>query len=236
VNPSPASNKILNVPNTLTGIRFLLAICVFVGLQCGLVILPLVLFIVAVSTDWIDGYWARRFDEVTQFGRIFDPFVDKIIICGTFVFLVALPGSGISPWVAVLVLGREMLVTVIRSFVEQHGGDFSANWPAKWKMVLQCALAILSMLALTYRSGPAKSLHQMIRMMPGPSAMLPVPSHGITHWYGLSGIPNLWLIYLLNICLWAMIGLTLVSGLIYVLDAVRMIRSGKLSQTESESE
>ena len=51
------------------------------------------MFIVAASTDWLDGYWARKYGQVTKLGRILDPFVDKIIICGTFIFLAAVPGS-----------------------------------------------------------------------------------------------------------------------------------------------
>lgn len=209
--PTP-SNVIVNVPNTLTAIRFLLSIVGFFLLGIDLVWPALVIFIVAVSTDWIDGYWARKYSQVTKFGRIFDPFVDKIIICGTFVFLVALPSSGITAGVAVVVMGREMLVTVIRSFVEQHGGDFSANWPGKWKMVLQCAIAIMSMLALRLDDGNA-----------------------VTTWYGLSAFHSEWLgigsiaDYLFNFVLWGMVGLTLASGWIYIVDALRMIRSGKLS-------
>lgn len=202
------SNVIVNVPNTLTGIRFLLSIVAFVLLPLNMIWGALAIFIVAVSTDWIDGYWARRYNQVTQFGRIFDPFVDKIIICGTFVFLVALPGSGIAAWVAVVIMGREMLVTVIRSFVEQHGGDFSANWPGKWKMLLQCASAILSMITLATDEG-----------------------QGITTWYGLAGLDATWFVYLFNLILWGTIGLTLASGTIYIGDALRFIRSGKLSSS-----
>ncbi len=205
--PIPSS-VIVNVPNTLTGIRFLLSIVAFVLLPLNLIWAALAVFIVAVSTDWIDGYWARRYDQVTQFGRIFDPFVDKIIICGTFVFLVAMPGSGIAAWVAVVIMGREMLVTVIRSFVEQHGGDFSANWPGKWKMVFQCASAILSMLSLALDEG-----------------------QGITTWYGIAGLEATWFIYLFNFILWGTIGLTLASGTIYIGDALRFIRSGKQSSS-----
>lgn len=202
------SDVIVNVPNTLTGIRFILSIVAFVLLPLNMIWAALAIFILAVSTDWIDGYWARRYNQITQFGRIFDPFVDKIIICGTFVFLVAMPGSGIAAWVAVVVMGREMLVTVIRSFVEQHGGDFSANWPGKWKMVFQCASVILAMLTLGLHEG-----------------------QGVTTWYGLAGLEATWFVYLFNFILWGTIGLTLASGTIYIGDVLRFIRSGKISST-----
>ena len=79
---------------------------------------------------------------------MFDPFVDKIIICGTFIFLAAEQGSGITAWMAVVVVGREMLVTALRSSIEQSGGDFSASFAGKLKMVFQCAVVIASLLAL----------------------------------------------------------------------------------------
>jgi CDP-diacylglycerol--glycerol-3-phosphate 3-phosphatidyltransferase len=113
----------------------------------------MIVFIVAASTDWIDGYWARRFNQVTKLGRVFDPFVDKILICGTFILLGAADGSGIEAWMAVVVFGREMLVTVLRSFIEQNGGDFSAKMAGKLKMVFQCATVVVSLWVL--KIGPA---------------------------------------------------------------------------------
>src|SRR4051794_37568673 len=111
----------------------------------------MIVFVVAASTDWIDGWWARKYGQVTKLGRIFDPFVDKIIICGTFIFLAAeWPASGIAPWMAVVVMGREMLVTAIRGFIEQQGGDFSAQLMGKLKMVFQCVAVVASLLALRH--------------------------------------------------------------------------------------
>ncbi len=144
--------RILNVPNVLTTVRLVLAIVVFVLIALTLYLPAFVVFLLAASTDWVDGYWARRFGQVSKVGRILDPFVDKIIICGAFIFLAAeRPESGIEPWVAVVVVGRELLVTALRSAVEASGGDFSASWPGKWKMFFQCVAAAASLLALTYR-------------------------------------------------------------------------------------
>ena len=109
------------------------------------------------ATDWVDGFWARRYGQVTVLGRIFDPFVDKVIICGAFIFLVASPESKVTAWMAVVVTGREMLVTVIRSFFEQQGTDFSAKMAGKLKMVLQCVAVVASLYLLSHtdRSAPA---------------------------------------------------------------------------------
>ncbi len=139
---------LFNVPNQLTMLRLLLAVAVFILIPWKAYLTALVVFLIAASTDWIDGYWARKYGQVTQLGRIFDPFVDKIIICGAFIMLAAEPRSGIAGWVAVIVVAREMLVTALRSFIEQSGGDFSANKAGKLKMVFQCAAVVTSLMAL----------------------------------------------------------------------------------------
>jgi CDP-diacylglycerol---glycerol-3-phosphate 3-phosphatidyltransferase len=146
----PSGVSIWNVPNALTTLRFALSIVVFVLIPLHLFLSAFVVFVIAASTDWVDGYWARRYGQTTQLGRIFDPFVDKIIICGVFIFLAAEPRSGIAAWMAVLVVAREMLVTALRGFIEQHGGDFSAKMAGKLKMVFQCIAAGASLLVLSY--------------------------------------------------------------------------------------
>ena len=142
--------SLFNIPNELTAARFLLSIVVFVLIPLNYYLAALIIFSVAVMTDWVDGYWARRLGQVSKLGRILDPLVDKIIICGTFIVLAIKPDSGISVWVATVVLCRELLVTALRSFIEQRGGDFSANKAGKLKMVLQCAAIIASLIVLTY--------------------------------------------------------------------------------------
>lgn len=145
-----ASNVILNVPNVLTTLRFLLSIVVFVLIPLEQFAAAMWVFILAASTDWVDGWWARKYGQVTKLGRIFDPFVDKILICGTFISLAAEPRSGIAAWMAVVVMGREMLVTAIRSEIEARGGDFSAKMMGKLKMVFQCVAVVASLLALRH--------------------------------------------------------------------------------------
>jgi CDP-diacylglycerol---glycerol-3-phosphate 3-phosphatidyltransferase len=147
-----SSTTVWNVPNQITAVRLVLSIVVFVLIAYEQYMAAMICFIVAASTDWIDGWWARKYNQVTQLGRILDPFVDKIIICGTFIFLAAEAhrGSGIAPWMAVVVMGRELLVTALRGYVEQSGGDFSANMAGKWKMVFQCVAVVASLLALHF--------------------------------------------------------------------------------------
>lgn len=142
------TNDLFNVPNQLTAVRFVLSIVVFVLIPLQSYLAALIVFLIAASTDWVDGWYARKYNQVSKFGRMFDPFVDKIIICGTFIFLGAEQGSGIAAWMAVVVVGREMLVTALRASIEQSGGDFSASFAGKLKMVFQCAAVVASMLLL----------------------------------------------------------------------------------------
>ncbi|MHB9081046.1 MAG: CDP-diacylglycerol--glycerol-3-phosphate 3-phosphatidyltransferase [Pirellulaceae bacterium] len=145
--------QFFNVPNQLTTLRLILSIVVFVLIPWKLYFSATIVFVIAASTDWIDGYWARRYGQVTKLGRVFDPFVDKIIICGAFILLAAEPKSGIQAWMAVVVVGREMLVTTLRSFIEQSGGDFSAKMAGKLKMVFQCVAVVASLLLLLHMTG-----------------------------------------------------------------------------------
>ena len=145
-NVIPASRPVLlNTPNLITLTRFALSIVVFSLMSYEYFYGAFWAFIIAASTDWIDGYIARSTGQVTQLGRILDPFCDKIIICGTYILVstytaTKFAGSWhlITGWMAVVVVGRELLVTVLRGYIEQHGGDFSANMAGKLKMVFQC--------------------------------------------------------------------------------------------------
>jgi CDP-diacylglycerol--glycerol-3-phosphate 3-phosphatidyltransferase len=148
------TRPVFNVPNQLTASRLVLSIVLFVLIGSGHYLWSLGVFIVAASTDWLDGYWARKYGQVTTLGRILDPFVDKIIICGTFIFLVGIPASGVHAWMAVVVVGRELLVTALRSYLEGEGADFSAQWSGKLKMVLQCLAAAAVLYTLTHADPP----------------------------------------------------------------------------------
>jgi len=132
----------------LSAARLVLAFVLFALIERGENAAALAVFLGAASTDWVDGWWARRFGQVSRIGRIFDPLVDKVIVCGAFILLAA-PGAGSSlrPWMAVVVVVRELVVTAIRAEMERTGRDFSAALSGKLKMVLQCAAIALEILA-----------------------------------------------------------------------------------------
>jgi CDP-diacylglycerol--glycerol-3-phosphate 3-phosphatidyltransferase len=143
-------SKVWNLPNQITVVRLVVSLGLFFLLHYEKYFVGMFVFLVGASTDWVDGYVARRTGQVTQLGRIMDPFADKVIVCGTLIFLAAVPDSQIRAWMAVLVVGREMLVTVLRSVLEQQGQDFSATMSGKLKMVFQCAAAVGGLLLASY--------------------------------------------------------------------------------------
>lgn len=142
--PLAAIDRVWTVPNLLSLVRLVLAILVFVLINRHAWPAATILFAVAASTDRLDGWYARKFNQISRLGRIFDPLVDKILICGAFI-LVATPAGPILPWMAVLVVARELVVTAIRAELERTGTDFSAAWSGKIKMVLQCVAVGLAL-------------------------------------------------------------------------------------------
>lgn len=148
MNSNQLSSQAMNLPNQITIVRLVVSVFVFVAIPLGYFHTALLLFLIAAGTDWLDGFIARKYNLVTQLGRILDPFADKILICGVFIFLAAESNSQIAAWMAVVVVGRELLVTALRSFLEQTGADFSAKMAGKLKMVFQCAAVAGSLLLL----------------------------------------------------------------------------------------
>ena len=109
-----AKSAIFNVPNQLTCLRLVLAAVLFGFMAWNWFWTSFWLFVVAAGTDWFDGYFARKYGQVTTLGRILDPFADKVIICGMFILLAAVPDLtklpwGLRAWMVVVIVGRELL-------------------------------------------------------------------------------------------------------------------------------
>lgn len=134
-----AKLRIFNLPNQLTALRLVLGMGLFVLIQFGLWRWCSIVFAVAAFTDWLDGYLARKMNLGSTLGRNLDPLVDKVLICGAYIFLVAVPDSGLTPWIATVVVSRELIITSLRTFMEGMGAQFGADMLGKIKMVLQCA-------------------------------------------------------------------------------------------------
>ena len=140
-------------PNRITALRFLGALGVFAILaaegnrelrQLSLdrfwIHAAFWAFVTVAVTDVLDGWLARRGKLESTFGRIADPFVDKVLVLGAMVFLAVMPWSRqwFPAWVVVVVLAREFLITGLRGYVESCGARFPADWFGKVKMFTQC--------------------------------------------------------------------------------------------------
>jgi CDP-diacylglycerol---glycerol-3-phosphate 3-phosphatidyltransferase len=195
-----------HVPNALTASRVLVAAGVFAilatwegagsardtGAKAPIdrwLLAACVLFVVGTLTDAFDGFLARRWRVISVFGRVMDPFADKILVLGTLILmagpafsmtgqLASLPveghdGSvmlarnvsiaGFTPIMVVLMLARELLVTSIRAVAEGQGASFPADWAGKAKMIVQSIgiPTILLILALSPEARAGAALREV---------------------------------------------------------------------------
>lgn len=204
--PPQVRPRVLNIPNLLTMSRLVLAIILFGLLAMDWMATSLVVFLVAASTDWLDGYLARRRGETTTLGRILDPFVDKVVVIGAFIFLLGEPPeeTGLVPWMVTVVVARELLVTGLRSYLEGESVAFGADWMGKVKMVLQCVAISCILFYLGVAKGQTTLFNQWAN-------------------YVLD-----WSEWLRDVSLWVAIVVTAISGISYTIRAATLIRARNL--------
>jgi CDP-diacylglycerol--glycerol-3-phosphate 3-phosphatidyltransferase len=169
-------------------------------------------YLVALFTDFLDGYLARRWKVEGAFGRVVDPFVDKVLVLGSFIFFAGknftIPShnpmdvpqnvktiTGVAPWMVVVILARELLITSLRGSSEEEGKNFGAAFSGKLKMVLQSVTILVILVYVNYLpnllAGGLETTAELAR----------------------------------NICIWATIAITVLSGLLYVQRAVGLYRN-----------
>lgn len=167
-----------HVPNALTAGRLLLAGVFFVMLgyyqyegrnDPTFLNVAFAIYCVALLTDFLDGYLARRWKVEGLFGRVVDPFVDKVLVIGSFIFFagknfiipaspMAVPAhqyvvhtiTGVAPWMVVVILARELLVTSFRGLSEGSGHNFGAAFSGKLKMGFQSATILVILVYVNY--------------------------------------------------------------------------------------
>jgi CDP-diacylglycerol--glycerol-3-phosphate 3-phosphatidyltransferase len=193
--PEPAAPEpLIHGPNLLSFARIPLAVALFVCIVKEWWLAGLIIFLVATATDWLDGWWARKYGPLTLIGRNLDPLADKILVCGAFIYLIPVEQAGILPWMVTVVVCRELLVTGLRGMVEAAGKKFGADWFGKLKMGLQCAVLI------------GVFLIAWLRTLPDTSDALAV----------LEPVQL--------VVLWAMLAATVGSGAQYVVKATRLLK------------
>lgn len=182
-----------NVPNllSLSRVPLTVVLCVFIEFRWWLP--ALLVFGVAAITDWLDGWWARKFNQTSAVGRALDPLTDKVLIGSAFIFLIPVESVGVMPWMVAVMLARELLITGIRGIVESAGTKFGADWFGKLKTILQCVVLVAVLFLLTCRQ------EQWLAEI---------------DWL-------LWRAY--QVLLWAMLFATVGSGLQYLVKAYRAL-------------
>ncbi len=212
-----------HVPNALTAFRLVLATLFFVVLSFyqyrgpnkeWLLSTAFITYILALITDYLDGYLARKWNASSAFGRVVDPFADKILVIGAFIFFAGKnfiipeePGmqasyvvktiTGVAPYMVVLILARELLVTSLRGLVESAGESFGAAWIGKFK--------------LAFQSGTVLAILVYVTAQPW------LLDHGYVRTEKVAMV-------LRDIGVWGTVVITLYSGIEYVQKAIAMYR------------
>jgi phosphatidylglycerophosphate synthase len=208
-----------HLPNLITGARLLLAI-VFFGMLSyyqyegrgdpTFLNIGFIIYLIALISDFLDGWIARKYKLETAFGRVVDPFVDKVLVLGSFIFFAGknfiIPDpegaahnvvktiTGVAPFMVVIMLARELLVTSLRASAEGAGQAFGAQFSGKLKMVFQSVTILVILVYVNYR--PDLIRHQ---------------------WESTAKIVR-------DVCIWLTIAITIWSGVLYVQRAVNGAR------------
>ena len=134
---------ISNLPNTLSLFRMvcipIVVICLYFEGRWGSFLATLFLGM-AYITDILDGFYARKYGAVTVLGKFLDPLADKILVSSTLIMLIAL--DRIPAWVVILIIGRELAITGLRSIAVSEGVVIQASSLGKYKTIFQCVATL----------------------------------------------------------------------------------------------
>jgi len=128
----------MTLPNQLTILRIILS-PVFLYLFLSDIIwmkqVSVVIYIVAALSDWYDGWLARKFNYITSWGKFWDPLADKILTSAAFIGFAIV--ELIPWWMVVIIVGRDVIITLLRVFADMKSYSFTTSYYAKWKTLLQ---------------------------------------------------------------------------------------------------
>ncbi len=137
----------MNIANSITVSRIFMVPVFMVCLSLNTPFtrgLALGVFIVASATDWLDGYLARKYNLITKFGQFMDPLADKILVMSALIGFVEL--GELPAWIPVLILTRELLISIFRAVAASEGIVIAASKWGKYKTVSQMVMIILILL------------------------------------------------------------------------------------------
>lgn len=133
----------MNLPNKLTLLRIIMIPAFIIVLMMGYYYVSAVIFVLAALTDALDGHIARKYNLITNFGKIMDPLADKLLVVSALICLVEL--GDVPGWMVIVILAREFTITGLRSVAAAQGNVIAAGWSGKLKTVLQM-IAITALL------------------------------------------------------------------------------------------
>lgn len=140
----------MNLPNKLTIVRILMIplFLFFLLFNEGMFkFLPLIIFIIAALTDTADGYIARKYKLITDFGKFMDPLADKLLTASAFIAFVEI--GYLKSWVVVVIISREFLISGFRTIAASKGVTIAANKWGKVKTIFQMVLIIVILMDYT---------------------------------------------------------------------------------------
>jgi CDP-diacylglycerol--glycerol-3-phosphate 3-phosphatidyltransferase len=187
----------MNLPNKLTASRFLLTVLFLWALFSPFRYndtLALFFFCFAGVTDFLDGRIARSRNLITNFGKLMDPLADKIMTCSAFIAFVAMPETHVKVWMVVIIVARELAITGLRLIAASKNLVLAAEGFGKHKTISQIVaiIAILTVRAYPQWGGAGKAV------------------------FGFEVLGRPWADGFAFIAIWIAVGLTILSGSIYL--------------------
>ncbi|WP_101772986.1 CDP-diacylglycerol--glycerol-3-phosphate 3-phosphatidyltransferase [Peptostreptococcus faecalis] len=137
----------MNLPNKLTVFRICMVPLLVIAMNLpigGKYLISLIIFILASVTDALDGYLARKYDLITDFGKFMDPLADKILVIAALVCMVQ--ANIVADWVVIIIVARELGVSIMRAIAAADGNVISAGNSGKIKTIVQMFAIIFLML------------------------------------------------------------------------------------------
>ncbi|GIV45251.1 MAG: CDP-diacylglycerol--glycerol-3-phosphate 3-phosphatidyltransferase [Ignavibacterium sp.] len=128
----------MTLPNQLTVLRIILTpvfLYFFLSNDPLFIQISLAIYIIAALTDWYDGWLARKFNYITEWGKFWDPLADKILTSVVFIGFVIV--KLLPLWMVLLIIFRDLSVTLLRVYADSRGYSFRTTYYAKWKTMLQ---------------------------------------------------------------------------------------------------
>lgn len=143
-----------HIPNALTILRFLLVpvflYALFIHRESYCMPLSLFIFIVASLTDYVDGYLARKWEVISDFGKIMDPLADKLLVLSALVGLTYLAPFHLHPLILIIIFVRETGITILREVFHRKGIVVAADKLGKLKTVMQMFGIIFALTMMAY--------------------------------------------------------------------------------------